>query len=225
MSVRHLPLCRRNHGIGAAAKAVLYVIADHADDSGATWIGEETLQEESETSRSVMYEALGKLRKAGLVRRGRVDGKKAWLLPDPDQCPVSGQVATGTSPDAGPESPDTGLGGPVSGRISIMKHQEAPLGLDAPQLALVPAAEPPAEKGRRRRLPSDFVLTDALREAATKRGMARNVMDREFAQFCDYHQSKGSTMLDWPAAWRNWAGNHVRFNGRRAAPDGEVIYR
>jgi hypothetical protein len=180
MSVRHLPLCRRNHGIGAAAKAVLYVLADHADDSGATWIGEEALQAESETSRSVMYEALGKLRKAGLVRRGRVDGKKAWLLPDPDQCPVSGQVAAGTSPDAGPESPDTGFRSPDAGRISIMKHQEAPVGLDAAPLTLVPAPAPQAEKGRRRRLPSDFVLTDALREAATKRGMSRSALDREF---------------------------------------------
>jgi hypothetical protein len=97
------------------------------------------------------------------------------------------------------------------------------LGLDAPSLTLVP---PPEPKGRRCRLPSDFVLTDALREAATKRGMSRSALDREFQSFRDYHEAKGSTMLDWPAAWRNWAGNHVRFNGgRRAAPDGEVIYR
>lgn len=31
--------------------------------------------------------------------------------------------------------------------------------------------------------------------------------DLETAQFRDHHQAKGSTMSDWPAAWRTWMRN------------------
>ena len=30
----------------------------------------------------------------------------------------------------------------------------------------------------------------------------------------DYHQSKGSVMADWQAAWRTWVGNAIRFSAK-----------
>src|SRR5437868_913534 len=101
MSVRHLPLCRMHHGIGAPAKAVLYVLADHADDQGVTWIGEQTLLDESETSRSALYRSLAALRKLGLIARERHGGREVWRVTDPAACPNVGLVADESSPNVG----------------------------------------------------------------------------------------------------------------------------
>jgi hypothetical protein len=222
MSVRHLPLCRRDLGIGGVPKAILRALADRANDDGVTWVGEDALVADTEFSRRAVFEGLAKLRKAGIIGRCRVDGRLAWRLTIPDASAPGAQVPVATSAPPAPKSaPGAQISAPGAPEVSV-KQQEA-LGLDAPSLTLVP---PPEPKGRRCRLPSDFVLTDALRDAAADRGMSRTVMDREFKAFCDYHASKASLMASWDAAWRTWAGNHVKFNGgRRAAPDGEVIYR
>jgi hypothetical protein len=38
----------------------------------------------------------------------------------------------------------------------------------------------------------------------------------EAQKFRDHHVSKGSTMADWPAAWRTWWGNGFHKIPRRA---------
>lgn len=73
-------------------------------------------------------------------------------------------------------------------------------------------AAPPA---RRTRLPLDFTLTPLRREYARSKGLL--AVEPEFEKFTNYHRAKGSTMLDWEAAWRTWVGNAV---GRFAGPRG-----
>ena len=75
-------------------------------------------------------------------------------------------------------------------------------------------ADAPAAK-RKRQLPDDFWLTPE-REAVLREAVPTADPDTEFAQFTDHHRSRGNTMLDWDAAWRNWCRNAARFNARGA---------
>jgi hypothetical protein len=67
MSVRHLPLCRRDLGIGPTAKLVLYVLADAADDDGIVALSVNDIIPRAELSRRAVFAALERLRAAGIV--------------------------------------------------------------------------------------------------------------------------------------------------------------
>lgn len=87
---------------------------------------------------------------------------------------------------------------------------------------LVGSADAEPDKRRRRaQLPKDFELTVVRVAAATARGLPNSAVETEFEKFRDFHQAKGSTMLDWDAAWRTWIGN---YRGPKAVkpPDGEI---
>jgi hypothetical protein len=63
-------------------------------------------------------------------------------------------------------------------------------------------------RARKSKIPEDFAPNDVGMTKATNAGL--NV-ERELSRFKDHHTSKGSTMLDWQAAWRTWIGNAVEF--------------
>ena len=64
-----------------------------------------------------------------------------------------------------------------------------------------PSVEAPK---RRRQLPDGFTPNEAGISAAQKKGIS---VPEELEKFRNYHQAKGSVMLDWQAAWRTWVGN------------------
>lgn len=68
----------------------------------------------------------------------------------------------------------------------------------------------PKDRHAKRQLPADFTLTPE-REAFGNRIAPHVVMADEFAQFCDFHRSRGNAMLDWDAAWRTWCRNAKKF--------------
>lgn len=83
------------------------------------------------------------------------------------------------------------------------------------------AIAPSAPAKRASQLPPGFDLTEEMRQFAREQGVADPVT--EFAAFCDYHSSKGSTFKDWTAAWRTWARNASKFGQRgkgKAPPAG-----
>lgn len=63
----------------------------------------------------------------------------------------------------------------------------------------------------RRQLPDDFSLSENLTSFAAKMGLNGTRVNEVFAQFTDYHRSRGSMMLDWDAAWRTWVRNERKF--------------
>ena len=63
-------------------------------------------------------------------------------------------------------------------------------------------------------LPEGFAPNDAGSKAATDAGL--NVA-AELRRFRDHHESKGSLMANWQAAWRTWVGNAISY-GRGKAP-------
>jgi hypothetical protein len=89
------------------------------------------------------------------------------------------------------------------------KNPRTPLGAEA------------APAKRRTRIPDDFELDLPMATAASKVGLHHSRHEFEFAQFRDHHAAKGSLMADWPAAWRTWARNAVKFSAgpaRRGTP-------
>lgn len=78
------------------------------------------------------------------------------------------------------------------------------------------AIAPSAPAKRASQVPDGFDLTDEMRQFARQNGVADPAA--EFAAFCDYHRSKGSTFKDWLAAWRTWVRNARKFGGKGKAP-------
>lgn len=68
----------------------------------------------------------------------------------------------------------------------------------------------PSSSSRARKLPEDFVLSDAVRAKAIEYGVPDNRVDFEFEKFCNYYQSTGKSYSDWDAACRNWMQRAIR---------------
>ncbi len=64
------------------------------------------------------------------------------------------------------------------------------------------------ESGTRQRratsLPTDFKISDELRQWGHSLGITDPRLQAETEKFRDYHCSKGSTFKNWDAAWRTW---------------------
>jgi hypothetical protein len=58
---------------------------------------------------------------------------------------------------------------------------------------------------RKTPLPANWAPTPEQRQWVVERYLASDSqIDRQVEKFVDYHRQKGSLMVDWPAAWRNW---------------------
>lgn len=68
-----------------------------------------------------------------------------------------------------------------------------------------------AKAARRQRLPDDFFPDQTGITKATESGIT---VASELERFKDYHRGKGTTMLDWQAAWRTWVNNAVKFGAK-----------
>ena len=60
---------------------------------------------------------------------------------------------------------------------------------------------------RRSMIAADFTLTDAERQYAIDRGWLPSFIEQQLEKFRNHHIAKGSTMVDWSAAWRKWVSN------------------
>jgi len=143
------------------------------------------------------------------VREGAVVPRNAASVPlDMAGCPAGhGLVSRGTSPIV-----PAGLGQEerrgeditsIAGAIDERAHADAP--------ALKPLKQP--RQKARRELPEHFPGDDEADYARDE--FARNGLpfdfEREAQRFRNHHQSKGSLMADWRAAWRTWVANGIKF--------------
>jgi hypothetical protein len=65
---------------------------------------------------------------------------------------------------------------------------------------------------RRSLLPIDFYPDSTGIKKASDLQIA---ITDELERFADFHKAKGSTMLDWQAAWRTWVSNAVKFSSKK----------
>lgn len=68
---------------------------------------------------------------------------------------------------------------------------------------------------RKTRIPADFTLTQSRAHAAMNYWQEQNRPDidvrQQWDKFTTHHQAKGTTMLDWNAAWKTWYVNAIEF--------------
>ena len=74
--------------------------------------------------------------------------------------------------------------------------------------------EPPKTK-----IPADWgiAIGDENYRYATEIGMTHQDLEREADKFIAHHESRGTTMADWAAAWRYWVRNWQTFSQQRRA--------
>lgn len=76
---------------------------------------------------------------------------------------------------------------------------------------------PPSKQGRKKPIPEGFSLSPKMADFARGKlpGISEAELQNLFERFCDYHRAKGSTFVDWVAAWQNWVRNEVSFRSKR----------
>lgn len=63
------------------------------------------------------------------------------------------------------------------------------------------------------RIPENFDLDEDRMMFAVQRGFEPSRARILFEAFSNHHRAKGTTMLDWSAAWRTWVLNEIKFKG------------
>ena len=76
------------------------------------------------------------------------------------------------------------------------------------------------KSARRHQLPDDFYPDSVGMQKANKSGIDPLV---ELESFKDYHRGKGTTMLDWQAAFRTWIGNAIKFGAKKNTPTKDIF--
>lgn len=76
-----------------------------------------------------------------------------------------------------------------------------------------------SKRKRRTSIPDNFPDATKIEEgrqfwAVHARLDLANEAEEQAEHFRDHHRSRGSTMADWPAAWRTWTRNALKFNGK-----------
>jgi hypothetical protein len=211
------------HDLTSGQKLLLICLANYANDKGECWPSIASLAAQADVTTRHVSGMLHDLAKLGYLSIQEHSGKSnsyTLQVAQPTN-PSSGvKQASGVNPSSGdprttvppPTNPSSGVPtNPSSGKPSYRTVKE-------------PSSEP-SEKARAKnasQLPVDFEVTFEMESWAIKEGIAVAAIEPETAKFRDYHRAKGSTMKDWPAAWRNWMRNSLTFNKRssngRASP-------
>lgn len=217
VSVKWITQAFEQNHVKGLGRLVLLAIADAADDDGVCWPSVPTLARKAGLSPRTCHRVLDALRQKGVVSWTARQGTSSLyqLHAVPSEAPIT--ESDPCQPDMGTPANLTGvknmhpcqpdrvplpLAGrpplPTIGRVTVKNRQRT-----------VSRA-----RSRRERFPSGFTLTDQRREYARTKGLDAG---GEFEQFADHHRAKGTTFLDWDAAWRTWCRNAVKFN-RKATP-------
>lgn len=124
-----------------------------------------------------------------------------------------GGNVTVTPPDTDTDS-DTELNTPLEspkGEANAERSESKP-----------PAKQKPQK--RKTRLPEDFTLTKNRGNAALRYWADHQRRDldvrHQWDQFVTHHKAKGSTMVDWDAAWKTWYVRAMEFS-RGSPPPGQ----
>lgn len=76
----------------------------------------------------------------------------------------------------------------------------------------------PSRRAHFKQLPSDFVVTDAMKSWwLVQEGHERVNMKRETDRFMDHWRSNGEPKKDWESTWRNWMRRSIDYSQSRGS--------
>lgn len=188
------------------AKMLAVVLNEHMPNA---FPGIQLLQSRCSMSRSSVLRAIATLEEAGwlVVKRRNGSGSHYRLIGTVDQChtdtgisgtPVSAGHHTGFTQTPDQCQPDTA---PVSAG-----HPKQDLKQDPKQKGKRNSAH-----ARKTQLPDDFAPNAGHQSLANELGVD---LAKEFPQFRDHHQAKGTTMLKWDLALRTWIRNAAKWSAK-----------
>ncbi len=199
-------------GLDGYERAVLVALAYHASSDALTaWPSIERLAEETAFSEDTCRRAIRRLCERGVVDAVLSSGRKTnkYRL-------VALQPSLSATVDPSPLATVDDANGDTNPRQqqlqpSLVASQPSP-----PATRTKKNRERTGKGARKRATPAPktFLITDEMRKWAVGKGVPAGDVDTETEAFLDYHRSKGNTLKDWKAAWRNWIRKVVEF--RRA---------
>lgn len=220
-----------------SAKATLFVIAEAANGrTGACTLSIPTIAARAELGERTVWSALQALEEQGFISRTRRADRAGQRTSDLITLAMglSSQVAaaavrpTGAKsqqPRVGPRRPTrnsrTANSQLVQSQLAtvarepVVEPEEEPEGSSL----VVPSAAPRSTRAKPKRpMPAGFPDAEALALIVSKFGEAGLPIDAEAEaeRFRDHHTAKANLFADWPAAWRTWVGNGVRYAQERA---------
>lgn len=221
------------------SKLVLLALADKANDEGECWPTMGHVAEMAGVSSRQVSTHLSRLEEAGLIRRRRKRSLVGHLgrytfrlnlttgsrLPVDQEKPASTRSALPVDqgkPASGGEGVSAGQSQEKSTSGSSQKdenHRKSSVGSHrkpaSGHKATTKKQPSRTALARKHRMPDGWQPNDQHRRFAADEGLD---LAREQAQFADYHAAKGSTFVDWDAAFRTWLRNAVQFGRGGKAP-------
>ena len=195
-----------------AAKFVLVVLADYADEHHSCFPSQKTIAARVGSSVETVRRALKVLAAEGIISRemrSRDDGSRSsdrfYLT---IQSEGGSPQIEGGSPQIEGRVPSNSLGGSPQDRGDVN-----------PQLTLKEEkqresdASASLQRSRAVSLPASFQVTDAMSTWALSKAQGID-LGKETEKFKNFHLSKGSKFKDWTAAWRNWILNAAEYKAR-----------
>jgi hypothetical protein len=164
---------------------------------------ERALAKQAGVGRDQVRSAMQKLIEAGYVRRrweARDDGPPAMVTEVYDRAQ---DVISEIQPEVGlPEvgKPDRGETRPLSNEGFLVTNE----------VSNSAAVKKKSVRSRKSGLPSSWQPDDKQVQQLREKFPKLSIED-ESEKFQDYHRSKGSTFVDWEAAFRNWCRNAEKY--------------
>lgn len=184
-------------------RLVLLAMADAAggdfDDPRACWPRVSHIAAMTRLGDRIVRRHIDRLEEMGLIakhkRRRHDDGKLAqWTY-----------LVNWTTGTAVPEVPEY-LRSPSTGQEPSLTTDES--SREEPPLFEQPSVDTHDTRTRARQFPKDWQPGDPEKATADKAGLTDPNRRRvEWEKFRSYHEARGTTFKDWPAAWRNWCHN------------------
>ena len=201
-----------------AARLVHFVVADIANDDheNLLWATPRSLAEKAGVSIDTVHRAMQQMVKDGYLELVMpADNARHhpatyhFVMPSTlnksapqfaDRSPersANAPMRSANTPLSAPQMPEPTAFTNASG--SNGKEPGAPFELQAPPVATTPRRATP--------LPTQFFVSDDMRDWLHLNQLEHLDWRTETAQFCDHHRARGTSMKDWKAAWRTWMRN------------------
>lgn len=210
MSVKAMAWAWDVTGLTTNEKFVLVALADHSDDRGRCWPGQDGLAAKCCLSRESVNRICKRLDGYGLMKIGhrlKDDGTRNSNLYtlnfDQSDAASHGSHVTlkGTKVTLRPTQSDAASHKPSENRQKENR-----------QIA----------RKRATPTPDHFSITEKLETWATEKRITAD-LESETEQFLDYHRARGSAFKCWESAWRTWMRNTLKFGRDRQDAENDYL--
>jgi hypothetical protein len=183
----------------SSLKFVLVALADNCTHDGLAWPSLKALAEKTGQDRKTIIASLDKLESMGIIadsgkRVGATGQVKVYCFKSTENGTVPKTEQYRFSRETVPFFPGNSTENGTRNLKGTIKESSKPISHKKPTP-----------------VPANFEVTEAMFDWAVAEGLNPNRIRTETEQFLDRNKASGKSYLDWPAAWRTWIRNSVKF--------------